>query len=239
MLRRRAACLVLVSLVLPALASAEDDAKAEPARGELATVAVPGDRPVYVVHGAPGDRRVLLYLHGRCGDPHAGIRAFAREVSERGTLISVPADIPCPNRKGRTHWTADMARVEARIEAAIQAVSSTRSVPLDLSARTVIGYSEGALRAESLAARSPDKYPHVVLLASPRAPKPAFTRSQRVALGVGENDVQGDMRDGAAAIQRSGVPSRLFVLPRASHGHYGPEGGRVMAEAFSWLFDTG
>ena len=80
MLRRRAACLVLVSLALPALASAEGDAKAEPARGELATVAVPGDRSVYVVHGAPGDRRVLLYLHGRCGDPHAGIRAFAREV---------------------------------------------------------------------------------------------------------------------------------------------------------------
>jgi hypothetical protein len=43
------------------------------------------------------------------------------------------------------------------------------------------------------------------------------------------------MREGADALLRAGIPARFFLLPKARHGQYGPEGDRVLGEAFAWL----
>lgn len=219
-----------------AVSSASGDPPAWPHKGDLATVPVEGDRDAFVVHGDDGDTRVLVYLHGRCGDPHAGIKAFANEVAGFGTLVSVQADLTCPDRKGRFRWSGDVDKAARRIDAAVKAVSKTRKVPLD-DKRTLIGYSEGALRAESLAKRLPETYPRAILLASPKAPEGAsFTRSTRVALVVGERDVQADMRLGDESLAKAGVDHKLFTLPGARHGTYGTDAPRVMTELFTWLF---
>ncbi len=228
---------MLVGGALLAATPATGDERAAPRRGEHATVPVPGDQPAFVVHGAPDDARVLVYLHGRCGDPLAGIRAFADEASERGTLVSVQADLPCPERKGRRRWSGDVARAAARVEAAIAAVAAARGRPLASSGRTIIGYSEGALRAESIAKRLPLVYPRAVLLASPRAPRgDSFTRGSRVALVVGQLDVQAEMRAGDAHLAQAGVDHHLFTLPGARHGTYGTDGRRAMREVLGWLY---
>lgn len=233
---RRFFAVGFVCFSLLAASTASGDAAPTPRRGELATVLVDGDRDAFVVHGADGDARVLIYLHGRCGDPHAGIKAFANEVSALGTMISVQADLTCPDRKGRFRWSGDVDKAARRIDAAIQAVSKTRRVPLDATRRTLIGYSEGALRAESLVKRLPDQYPRAVLLASPRAPEGAsFSKASRVALVMGELDVQADMRAGDESLKRAGIDHRLFTLRGARHGTYGTDASRAMSEIFAWL----
>ncbi len=221
-------------------APAGGEPPAGPRRGELATVKVDGDRPVFVVHGAPEDSRVLVYLHGRCGDPHAGIRAFAAQASEWGTLVSVQADLTCPDRKGRWRWSGDVEKAARRVDAAIDAVSRARGRALDAKGRTLIGYSEGALRAESIAKRHPDQYPRAILLASPRAPLgSSFTISSRVALVMGQRDVQAEMRAGDEHLEQAGVAHRLFTLTGARHGTYGTDAAREMAEVLAWLYAPG
>ena len=52
---------------------------------------------------------------------------------------------------------------------------------------------------------------------------------------AGQNDVQQPMREGAEALSKAGVRARFFLLPKARHGQYGPEGERVLGETFAWL----
>ena len=52
-------------------------------------VPVHWDRAVEVAWGKPGDRRVIAYFHGMCGDITA-FRSFASVAQEHGTLIAVP-----------------------------------------------------------------------------------------------------------------------------------------------------
>jgi predicted esterase len=199
-------------------------------------LAVPDDRGAFVVDGPATSERTFVYLHGRCGDPLAGIRAFGEVTARLGTMISVVGDVPCPDRPGRTKWSADVAAIQRRIERAIAAAGDARGARLSSTNLTVFGYSEGALRAESLASKFPQSYPRVVLLASPRAPAAdRLAGAKVVALVEAGKDPSDTMREGARALARSTVPSKLFVLPGAKHGQYGPEGERVMTEVLSFL----
>lgn len=212
------------------VALAEDDAPLVPTMVE-----VPGDRAVRVLYGPKEAKEVLVYLPGRCGDPDAPLRAFSREASARATLVVVQGDVACPDRPGRTRWSAVPSKAHERIAAALRA-AGREGEDLGGLQRTLIGYSEGALRAESIAKRFPDAYPKVVLLASPRTPDASsFTKAQRVAMGVGTHDSQATMRDGVENLHRGGITTKLFLFPGARHGQYGKEGGRVMRDVFDWL----
>ena len=199
------------------------------------TLAVPGDRPVFVLPGGDGAAAVVVYLHGHCGDALAPMNGFPEASRGLATLLSVQADVPCADRPGRFHWSPDLAAIERRIDAAIAAAAVARGAPF-AGARILVGYSEGALRAEGLAKRFPDVYPRVLLGASPVTPQAtSFPRAKAVATLVGELDVQGPMRDGTDALAKAGVPTRLFVLPGVGHGRYGEGAPRVMRSAFEWM----
>lgn len=231
-------CLIIAALaffVLPGLARADGD-------GGLVRVPVPDDRGALAIFGAPTDARVLVYLPGKCGNARAPIEAFPEAARAHGTLVVLEGDIPCP-RSTRRRWGSDITAIDRRVRAAVDAVSAARVsggspgiVPLDPRRATVLGYSEGALRAESLARQFPDRYPTAVILASPRKPSAAsFARTDRVAFVVGANDRKDEMRDGAEDTRKAGRTSRFFLLPAATHGKYGPEGERVMAEVLDFV----
>ena len=203
------------------------------------TLQVPKDKPVYVVPGQAEKKGVLIYLHGRCGDPLAGPNAFPEASAERGTMISVVADSPCPNRTGRFRWTNDLNAIQARIDAAIDAVSAQRKGGLDGKEITLIGYSEGALRAEQLAKKFPDRYPRVVIIGTPVQPAAtSFGKVKAVATMAGQLDKQDHIMKGTEDIQKSGKPVKFFSLPGVGHGKYGTEGNRVMGEVLSWIFTS-
>ncbi len=208
----------------------EDPAEAP----ELVELAVPGDRKVLIV---PGETRTpIVYLHGRCGDPTA-FRAWAAAGRRFGTILSFVGDVKC--KGGRTKWSGDTVRLDARITAAIGAARSGLGIDLADGPRVVVGYSQGALRAEALATRFPDRYPRAVLIAGPRAPKDGnLAATEAVLFMVGDHDARGHLHDAATKLKAHGRNARYLELPGAHHGDYGSEPLRTVTEGLDWLFRT-
>lgn len=200
------------------------------------SVSVEKDAAAYALPAEAETGEVIVYLHGHCGDPLAGLRSFPEAARKVGTMISVQGDIPCGGRAGKRRWSTDAERIQGRVDAAIAATSRQLGRELSPQKLTLVGYSEGALRAELLAGAFPGRYPRVILGGEPRAPRPDhFRGAQAVATLAGQLDDQRAMREGADALLRAGIPARFFLLPKARHGQYGPEGNRVLGEAFAWL----
>ena len=239
-LRWRAALEATCRLEVPG--AAPDDATGPPSAQPIAPevmldeVRVPRDKPVLVVRGRGS--RVIVYLHGRCGEPER-LRAWAAAASTFGTVIALRGEVRC--RDGvRARWTEDVATIDRRITAAIRAVGANHPEPLDANARVVFGYSQGALRAESLASRFPERYPLVVLAAGPRGPRAdALAKVRRAVVVAGELDVREPLAKGADELLLRGVPARYVELPGARHGEFGPEAVPRLEAALAWLVDAG
>jgi pimeloyl-ACP methyl ester carboxylesterase len=206
-----------------------------PRSGAIETVDVPNDRRVLVVLGED-TKRPVIHLHGMCSEPRSDLEAWGSSVSAYGTVIGIVGDGSCREPPGGATWTTDVNAINARIDAAIDAVSSARGVELDRNEPIVIGESLGAARAQALAARFPAKYRRLVLVAAPEAPSPKSLRETKaVALLAGEREPQEKMRAGATALASEGLDSRFWELPKATHGSYGSDGARIMTEAVAFV----
>jgi predicted esterase len=176
---------------------------------------------------------VLVYLHGKCGDPDA-FRAFIEGVPAHFTVVSVRGDIKCEDGT-RTRWSGNVAVLDARIAKAVAAASIGRD-PLRTDRWVVFGYSQGALRAEALVAKLPERYVVAILAAGPRAPREhALDRAGAVVLLAGAKDMRGHLMKAADELSRRGLPVRYQELPDAHHGQYGPRARETLASCFSWI----
>jgi len=100
----------------------------------------------------------------------------------------------------------------------------------------MMGYSQGAIRAESMARKWPRRYTRLVLMASPRIPSAKGLSSLRAAVMMaGERDRQDLMKKAARALSSAGIPSIYRVIPEATHGAMGPTPEKTMGEALDWL----
>lgn len=197
-------------------------------------VPVPGDRPLRVAHAPAGRRQAIIYLHGMCGD-EKGADAWADVATRHGTLITLRADVPCGDRPG-FKWPKEPEAIQARLERALAIVRDLRGGELDDQAPILIGYSQGAHRAEKLAGAYPHRYRLLALGGPPTAASPDRLRhADRVAILGGELEDTSHMLEGYLDLSSSGIDTEFFTLPRAGHGGYGPEGRRVMTEVFSYL----
>ena len=196
-------------------------------------VAVPGDRPAYVLPGAIGDARVIVYLHGMCGDVTAADH-FREAVRAHGTLLALRGDTPCPG--GRFKWRGNPDEIQARIEAAFARVNAEHGGDLNLQHALLFGYSQGAERAERLAARFPRKYPRLVLGGPPTRASPArLVHAERVAILGGELESTETMRAGYEALQSAGIDCRYYTLECAYHGYFGAHPETQLAEVLDWV----
>lgn len=196
-------------------------------------VPVPGDRPLRVAQASPEIERAIVYLHGMCG-AEKGADVWADLATQHGTLITLRADVPCDDRPGYK-WPKDPSAIQARIESALNLVRGLRAGRLSDRDILLIGYSQGAHRAERLAATYPHRYRTLILGGPPGAASPERLRhARRVAVLGGELEDTSHMVDGYLALRAAGIDAEFFTLPRAGHGGYGPEGRRVMIEVFSY-----
>jgi predicted esterase len=194
---------------------------------------VDGDRPVYVLPGDAGDPRVIVYLHGMCGDATAA-DYFREAVRAHGTLIALRGDTPCDN--GRYKWRGDPSQIQQRLRAAFQRVNAERGGTLSLEHALLFGYSQGADRAEKLAARFPKQYPRVVLGGPPMKASPSkLGHAERVVILGGELETTENMRAGFDALQDAGIASRYFTLECAYHGYFGIHPEAQLGEALDWV----
>jgi pimeloyl-ACP methyl ester carboxylesterase len=169
-----------------------------------------------------------------CGDPQ-GAEPWIDLATQRGTFIVVRANVPCPDRPGYK-WPKEVEAIQERIDAALSLVKDERGGLLNTDVITLIGYSQGAHRAERLAQAYPSRYPKLVLGGPPTPPEVAsFPAKPRIAILGGELENTDHMQQGYHDLLDGGLSARFFVLPRTHHGGYGPEGRRVMSEVFEWL----
>jgi len=206
----------------------------------IATLPVEGDRQVEVVNGPANSSRVMLYMHGVCGDP-LGFRSWSAVAARFATLISLRGDSPCKDRPGRTGWSYNLALTDRRITAAIRVADALRrergEAPLDGAQVTLFGYSLGARRAEWLAAQFPGRYGRVAMVGSPIKPEPGrLSRHARFLVMAGSLDARQHLIEGSQDLAKAGLTVRYAELPGARHGEYGPEATRVMTESLVWLF---
>jgi predicted esterase len=198
-------------------------------------VPVEGDLVALAAHGAIGNRRAIVYLHGVCGDIHK-YRSWSDAAVRFGTVVAVRGDDRC-DEPGRFKWGASVTRTDHRIVAAVRAVGEARGAGLDAESITLVGYSQGSARAEALVRALPSRYPRAVLVAGPKEHAPAsFRGALGIAFVAGEKDAKTHLVESADKAARAGVRARYFELPGARHGEYGPEAVRRMGEALAWVF---
>ncbi|HEY1532992.1 MAG TPA: hypothetical protein VGF76_03210 [Polyangiaceae bacterium] len=196
-----------------------------------------GDQPIRVLPAATPGPRALVYLHGYCGDVNA-VGAFVPAAAAHGTLIALLGDQPCKDKPGRFKWSNDIRGLDARIERAVRLVNRAQGLHLDPHDITLFGYSQGAVRAESLARFYASHYPRVILGGPPRRPKVAhFSHIRVIAVFGGEREDTHDMLGGADDLLAAGFHARFFLLPGVDHGDFGGEleGNRALGEILSFV----
>lgn len=199
-------------------------------------VPVPGDKAVLVIHAPADNRRAILYMHGMCGNARA-VEGWRAAAARHGTLIALIGDTSCG--RGRFKWSKTVESIQVRLSRALEAVAVARGGLLDTSQVVLFGYSQGADRASVLARRYPDKYRRVVLGGPSHEPRlENLGDTEAVAVFGGQFESTWHMRNGAEVLSAAGKPARFFLLPRAKHGEYGPEGNRVMDEVLSWVVEA-
>ncbi|MEI9951498.1 MAG: hypothetical protein WDO74_21600 [Pseudomonadota bacterium] len=197
------------------------------------------DRPIRILPAAsanPG-RRVLVYLHGYCGDVNA-VGAFAPVAAAHGTLIALLGDQPCKDKPGRFKWSRDTHALDQRIARAIRLVNRAHHWDLDAGDVTLFGYSQGALRAEALVRYYGRRYPRVILGGPPRRlAVEHFKHVKAIAVFGGELEDTHDMQAGAEDLSAAGFQARFFLLPGVGHGDFGGElaGNLALSEILEFV----
>ncbi len=188
--------------------------------------------PTFVMRGGPRGPARLVFLHGLCGHALGYAQAFQWSASKKGTLIAPQGDRTCGAGPWAA-WSSDLDALDARIVAAFRALGHRDPID-DI---VIMGYSQGAMRAEALARRWPERYTRLVLIGAPAIVSPRGLDSVRAAVMMaGERDRQDKMKAGMRVMLEAGIPSTYIMIPEATHGAMGPVPERTMGEALDWIW---
>lgn len=196
---------------------------------------LPGTKPsTFVMRGRSEGAAPIVFLHGMCGHALGYAQAFQFSAAKKGVLVAPQGDHQCDGGPFSS-WTLDIESLDERLRRTFEALG----VPEPLRDATVIGYSQGASRAEALARKYPERYSRLVLMAGPTAPSVRTLRSLRAVVTMaGERDRRDLMRTGAEAFRAVGVPATFRVIPEARHGEMGPHPEQTMGAALDWLWEN-
>jgi pimeloyl-ACP methyl ester carboxylesterase len=196
---------------------------------EVVEMAVPKDRTIYPLRGAKTHRNKAVMLAGMCSNPAWYLNTFPNAAVEYGDFVGLQGDVVCGGVS--TKWSSNSPLIERRMATAFDEAGMG-----DLRDVTVVGYSQGAERAEWLAAYDPARFTRFILIGGPIVPSPErFAHAHAIVLMAGSLDLQTLMREGVERLTKAGIPATFMALPGARHGQMGPEAEGVMERAFAWL----
>lgn len=224
----------------PSPAASVAPRKGDPAPRPLRQALGRGASRLDVVFGKAENTQAILYMHGLCGNPLA-FGSWAEAAAEHGTLIAMRGDIRCKRRPRRFRWSLNWKRHNRRISQAIERVNRLRKQRqerlLRLDHVALIGYSQGARRVEWLAARFPQRFRRVAIIATAKEPTAQrLNGCESVLLMAGALDAKLHIRRAHQNLLKHGLRSAYLELPAARHGSYGPKAKPTMARGLGWLF---
>jgi predicted esterase len=129
-------------------------------------LAGPGQAPSYYIppRAKGGKKPVLVWLHGRSGNPESDCRKWARVTEEIGWLL-------CPsgpeNRGGGGRgWNNSWPGAKDAVDAAVGAFHEKFGAKIQKKDHILIGFSEGALAAMNIGVREPERFSRWLILAA-------------------------------------------------------------------------
>lgn len=193
----------------------------------------PGETPAtYVLRGTALGKGRIVFLHGMCGHALGYAQSFQFSAAKHGRIVAPQADVVC-GKGPFASWSQNLPALHARIEAAFIALGDEPPIN-DIS---VIGYSQGATRAEALAREYPDRYSRLISIGAPGLAQPRGLSHLKAALMMaGERDRQDLMQASAQRLKAAGIRSDFQQIPQATHGSMGSQPELTMARALEWVF---
>lgn len=184
----------------------------------------------FFIRGSRARGQAVLF-GGQCAQPQGYADAIKIAAARRVQLVALRGDKPCTGDfRG---WKFDLEGLSRRIDRTFQGLSLGE--PRDV---LLIGYSQGASVAELLAAREPEKFTRVVLIAKPSRPDPwHFKKVKSVVTMAGTLDAQQLMIQGSKTLSAAGVRARYFPLPGAAHGYMGDDPEGTFERVLEWLYE--
>lgn len=204
-----------------------------PAPASVHALTVPGDLPAMVVDGA-GAAPKIVFLPGMCSNAAGYLWTFPEAARAAGGVLAIDGDEPCPGVKNFHTFSWDAEKQHRRIEAALARAGTANDAPI-----TLIGYSQGAVFAEKVAAKYPERFRKIVLIGAPLDPVAShFAASEAFVTMSCALDVRARMKKAAQEVGARGVPATYVEMPGCAHGAVG-DGEAKFAEVFAFLRQAG
>ena len=185
---------------------------------------------------------VIVYLHGRGGNPDEGCRQWAKVATEFGWLL-------CPSGQedrgpGARGWNNDPFNSQRNVMGALAALRKKFGKKVQLRGNVLIGFSEGAFVAQNIGEREPSVFNRWLIVAScdryfgydKTLLQEARKKMKRVYLWTGESD--GVVKESQAThdhLKAIGIPVKLNVAQGYGHEIPVPTMTQNFRKAIRWL----
>lgn len=212
--------LALVAWLAPAVAEAKEATIGEPLRLEVPNA----PEAFYYRPRAKGAKPVLMYLHGRGGNPAEDCRKWAKVATQFGWVVcpSGPADTG-----GGRSWSNGAPEATRIIDATLEALRAKYKARVQRKNNVLIGFSEGAFIAMQVGLKDQSTWTRWLILGAsdqywPYDVAPDLEKEKRkvrrVFLLTGENDgvAQNTMRVGET-LRKNKVPVKVRLVPGMGH----------------------
>lgn len=127
---------------------------------------VPHQGPSYYVppQAKKGKKPVLVWLHGRGGNPESDCRKWAKVTVDIGWLLcpSGPED----RGGGARGWNNSWPSAKQAVDASVDAFHAKMGAKIQKNNHVLIGFSEGALAAMNIGVREPERFSRWLILAA-------------------------------------------------------------------------
>lgn len=218
-------------------------AKTGSSAGEPLVLEVPGSAPAfYYKPRAKGPRPILMYLHGRGGNPAADCHKWAKVGTQFGWVVC-PSGPGGSETGGRTWAGADAA--QKVINGTLQALRAKYKGRVQRQGNILIGFSEGAFVAMQVGLKDQTTWTKWLILGASDqywgaevtdALDKQKRKVRRVYLLTGENDgvAQQTMRV-ADTLKKNNVPVKLRLVPGMGHEVPGDRMVSTYRRPLAWL----
>jgi predicted esterase len=194
--------------------------------GEPLKLDVPGAADAYYYKPrAKGPKPIIMYLHGRGGNPAEDCRKWAKVASQFGWVV-------CPSGPGTTEnggrtWSNGAGEAEKTIQNTVAALRAKYKGKVQRHGNILIGFSEGAFVAMQVGLKDQKMWTRWLILGASdqywsgdvsEALEADKRKVRRVYLLTGENDgvAQNTVRVGAT-LKKNKVPVKVKLVPGMGH----------------------
>jgi len=212
--------LAVLALVVPRVALAKTSSIGEPLR-----IDVPGAPEAYYYRPrAKGPKPVIMYLHGRGGNPAEDCRKWAKVGTQFGWVVC-PAGSGVTDTGGRS-WTNGTLDAQRVVDATIEALKQKYPSKVQRRGNVLVGFSEGAWAAMNVGLKDQRTWNRWLILGASDAywgdVREALEKDKRkvrrVFLLTGENDgvAPNTVRVGET-LKKVNVPVKVKLVPGMGH----------------------